>query len=317
MYIVLSDVAGDVFGKRSHDLCFFGRELGEGTLMGDGKDGYPIQKRAYTHRVKVGRLVEFSAVMIECVMSMILTVVLLRHMKISPLILAFFVHLSGFAQSIVKPGDALIRYDLIHPSHAFYRVVTTDTTGQVQYDFVNEDYLLVDTPRQQLVFARYRQVPPGSFSTDTSFTDFNLRPIRMHEIHYQRDVSFDMSFEDTLAHVKTTRKGVTSDKAYPMHQGYFEDNMIEYVLGYLDLRKGITYTLDDFHKDTPAPSDPYNITYVFDDVWKGPGDLALTCRVLHFKHGSAEGYVWIDGKTGQMLKEEAAYEGGGFVITLI
>jgi len=232
------------------------------------------------------------------------------------LVLALTAFLSH-AQTTIKPGDKSIRYDRIKPSHDFYRNVVTDTTGKVLYDFMMEDFTFIDTPAKHIVFARYRQVPAGQFSTDTSVTDLHLKPIRMHENHYQRNVSYDMRFGEAQASVKTTRKGVESTKNYPMKAGYFEDNMIEYIFGYLDLEKGVTYTLDNFNKDTPAPSDPYVLEYAFDDVWTNTPDHRVNCTVLRFTHGSANGYIWIDKSTHLMLKMIANFKLGRYVLTKI
>jgi hypothetical protein len=84
-----------------------------------------------------------------------------------------------------------------------------------------EDVTTIDTVNKHITFARSRQVPVGSFSTDTSVTDLFLEPIRMHEIHEQRKVSFYMSFSDNLASVKTIRNGVASVKNYPMQRYFF------------------------------------------------------------------------------------------------
>ena len=92
-----------------------------------------------------------------------------------------------------------------------------------------ENVCTVDTPSRRITFARFRQVPVGSFSTDTSVTGLDLKPYRMHEIHEQRHVSFEMEFDDQKAIVKTTRNGTATVKSYPMEGGYFEDNMIEYI----------------------------------------------------------------------------------------
>ena len=93
-----------------------------------------------------------------------------------------------------------------------------------------------------------------------------------------------------------------------MKSGYFEDNMIEYIFGYLDLKKGVSYIMDNFNKDTPAPSDPYIIEYAFDDIWELAPGHRLECRVLHFIHGDTVGYIWIDKSNNQMLKEEGVYK---------
>jgi hypothetical protein len=217
--------------------------------------------------------------------------------------------LGCYAQTVIKPGYKTIRYDLIKPSHDFYKYAGYDTTGKPTLEFMMEDVTTIDEEKKIITFARSRQVPVGSFSTDTSVTDLMFKPIRMHEIHYQRGVSYEMTFGDTQASVKTNRKGVETVKDYPMENGYFEDNMIEYIFGYLDLKLGIIYTLDNFNKDAPLPSDPYSIEYVFDDTWELAPGHRLDCRVFHFTHGLSKGYIWIDKINNQMLKEEVIYKG--------
>jgi len=219
------------------------------------------------------------------------------------------------AQVTIKPGDNIIHYDWIKPSHDFYRNQISDSTGKVIYDFMMEDFTSIDQVNKRITFSRSRQVPVGSFSTDTSVTNLLLKPIRMHEIHYQRNVTFDMIFGETQASVQTIRKGVSSVKNYPMKSGYFEDNMIEYIFGYLELKKGVIYTLDNFNKDTPAPSDPYQIEYAFDDVWNLAPGHQLYCTVLHFTHGGTSGYIWIDKSTHLALKTLANFKKGSYVLT--
>ena len=233
---------------------------------------------------------------------------------ILPLLLAGF---SAAAQNTIQPGDPTIRYDWIKPAHDFYRNTVIDSAGNIRYDFVMEDFTIIDSVRKQIVFARYRQVPPGSFSTDTSFTDLTLKPISMHEFFFQREVSFGMSFGDELASVTTTRKGVVSVKTYPMKRGYFENNMIEYIFGWLELKKGVTYALDNFNKDAPSPSEPYTVEYAFDDAWILGAGHKIDCRVIRFVHGSTTGYVWVDIASHQVLKEEANFKGGTYVMTKV
>src|ERR1700761_7578866 len=113
--------------------------------------------------------------------------------------------LIGYTQNVVRPGDKIIHYDLIKSSHDFYKNIITDTLGNIQYEFMMEDLTTVDATNKRITFARSRQVPIGSFSTDTSITDLSFKPIRMHEIHEQRKVSYDMLFADEKATVKTMR----------------------------------------------------------------------------------------------------------------
>jgi hypothetical protein len=225
--------------------------------------------------------------------------------------------LRGTAQNTIKPGDKIIRYDLIKPSHDFYKNVTTDTAGNILYEFMMEDVTTIDTVNKRITFARSRQVPVGSFSSDTSVTDLSLRPIRMHEVRYQRNVAFEMFFGDTQVIVKMVRKEETSVKNYPMKSGYFEDNMIEYIFGYLELKKGVTYVLDNFNKDAELPSDPYTIEYAFDDVWDLAAGQKLSCSVIHFIHGASSGYIWVDKSTHKAIKKSGSFKGGIFVITRV
>lgn len=224
---------------------------------------------------------------------------------------------AGYTQTIIRPGDKIIRQDLIKPSHDFYKAFGADTLGKINYEWVNDQVISIDSATGRITFARSRQVPVGSFSTDTSVTDRWFRPIGMHEVHVQRNVSFVMTFEERQARVETIRKGVASVKTYPMNSGYFEDNMIEYIFGYLDLQKGVVYRLDNFNKDTPSPSDPFTIEYTFDDLWILDAGGLLRCRVIHFIHGDKTGYIWIDKETRQMIKEVGTDQFGMFSITKI
>ena len=93
--------------------------------------------------------------------------------------------------------------------------------------------------------------------------------------------------------------------------------MIEYIWGYLELQKGITYRLDNFNKDTPSPSDPYTLEYVFDDVSRPAPDHQLNLTVLHFTHGRTSGYIWIDKSTHKVIKTIGRFKTGSYVITKV
>jgi hypothetical protein len=220
----------------------------------------------------------------------------------------------AIAQTMLQPGDRRIHPEWLKPTHDAYRTVVLDSTGHVRYDFIMDDFTIIDSAARQVIFARSRQVPPGSFSTDTSVTDLSFRPLRMHETHAREDVQFEMRFGDTVASVTTTRKGVPSSKTYPMKKGYFEDNMIEYIVGYLDLQKGVVYTLDNFNKDTPSPSDPFTLEYVFDDTWFVAADQQIPCLMLRFTHGATTGYIWVDKRTRQVLKEAGQFTNGSYIV---
>jgi hypothetical protein len=98
-----------------------------------------------------------------------------------------------------------------------------------------------------------------------------------------------------------------------MNAGYFEDNMIEYIFGYLKLTKGVTYTLDNFNEATGG-NDPYAIKYAFDDSLDLPGYEQLNCSVLSFTHGATTGFIWIDKRSHEMIKQLGQFKGGTYVV---
>jgi hypothetical protein len=238
------------------------------------------------------------------------------HMKriLALVLLAAIAHPVN-AQTPLKPGDRIIRYDWIKPSHSYYRNVISDSAGNVKYDFMMEDYTTVDQQKKQVIFARQRQIPAGYVEADTSVTDLHLKPVSMHEVHTPQNVSFEMTFADTLASVATTRAGKTSTMNYPMQSGYFEDNMIGYIWGYLELEKGIVYRIDNFNKDARSPSDPYTLEYAFDDVSRIAPDRELFCTVLRFTHGGTSGYIWIDKSTHATIKVIGRSRTGSYFLT--
>jgi hypothetical protein len=64
------------------------------------------------------------------------------------------------AQTPIKPGDKLLRYDWIKPSRDFDRCVISDTAGNVKYDFMMEAYTRIDTQKNKSFLpgnARFRR----------------------------------------------------------------------------------------------------------------------------------------------------------------
>ncbi|MDO3641843.1 hypothetical protein [Mucilaginibacter sp. L3T2-6] len=217
-----------------------------------------------------------------------------------------------YAQTI-RPGDNTIDYNVIRPSHQFYKNVTWDTSGNIKYEFMMENVIKIDSSKQRITFSRSRQVPVGFMSADTSVTDFSFRPVSMHEVHIQQKRTYEMSFSATAATVRKEFKGAVTNKTYPMNAGYFEDNMIEYIFGYLKIKRGVTYTLNNFN-EARGGNDPYTIKYVFDDSLDLPGYHQLNCSVLAFTHGGTTGLIWIGKNTREMIKQLGQFKGGTYVV---
>ncbi|MEO6869764.1 MAG: hypothetical protein ABI168_08975 [Ginsengibacter sp.] len=222
--------------------------------------------------------------------------------------------INSLAQSILKPGDPLIKTDWLQSSHDFYRNVITDTTGKLKYDFMMENICTVDTARGLISFARFRQVPVGNFSTDTSITDLNFKPVRMHEVHEQKQKAVEMVFDAQKVIVKKISNGKSIVQSYPMEPGYFEDNMIEYIFGCLQLERGKTYILNNFNTATHG-NDPFMLKYEFEDTLVPAADLKIICSVLQFTHGATSGYIWIDKNSHKILKTLGRSKGYNYILT--
>jgi len=229
------------------------------------------------------------------------------------LLLITLLFTGGVYSQTIRPGDNTIDYTLIRPAHQFYKNVTWDTLGNIKYEFMMENVIAIDSAKQRITFSRSRQIPVGFMSADTSVTDFSFRPISMHEVHIQQKRTYEMTFSESAATVRKEFKGIITNKTYPMNAGYFEDNMVEYIFGYLKLKKGVAYTLDNFNEATGG-NDPYTIRYAFDDSLDLPGYEQLNCSVLSFTHGATIGLIWIDKKTHDMIKQLGQFKGGTYVV---
>jgi len=79
-----------------------------------------------------------------------------------------------------------------------------------------------------------------------------------------------------------------------MTMGYFDDNIVEELAGFLPIAPGKKYHLEAFRYESENGINPYDIEYVFDHVLKTTTESSVHCRVLHYVNGYTGGYIWID-----------------------
>jgi hypothetical protein len=218
--------------------------------------------------------------------------------------------LTAQAQTQITIGSNLLRSDLITSSHQYFKAYATDSLGNIQDEWINEQAIIVDRGHNTITFARNRQVPLGYFMQDTSVTNLSFKPLYMHEMHNKQQVYFVMDFGDTLATVTKYKNGQNAGVSnFPLSSGYVEDNMIEYLYPYLDLQKGVVYHMTNFNKDVPNGFSNVSVEYSFDDILTA-GTGHVSCRVLRIVNGGYWGYVWIDKATRDVIREIGFFKNG-------
>jgi len=95
-----------------------------------------------------------------------------------------------------------------------------------------------------------------------------------------------------------------------MPEGYFDDNSIWDILGYISFKKGIRYQLDCYGTDTHTQvSIPFEIEYIFDEDQEQSGSV-ISNMVLKVTNPGSTAYVWINKKTH--LTTKAFGQGKGY-----
>jgi len=60
--------------------------------------------------------------------------------------------------------------------------------------------------------------------------------------------------------------------------------------------------------------DPYTLEYVFDDTWFVAADREIPSAMIRFTHGATTGYIWVDQRTRQVLKQAGQFKNGSYVV---
>jgi hypothetical protein len=224
-----------------------------------------------------------------------LTIILLFTITISGLTAGAQVHLNAY--------DKSIRYDLIKPEHSMRKVTWFDTAGNVTRELVVDHVTKIDTADNEIDFINSVQYAPGKLLIDSSIDNYSgsARYIlaTMPSTKYEFIKYLPASVE---AH--NIIKGVSSSKTTPMSEGYFDDNSIWDILGYIPFKKGIKYQLDCYGTDTHTQvSIPFEIEYLFDEDNHEPSGAVINSMVLRVSNPDSSHYIWINKKTHLLIKD--------------
>ncbi len=211
------------------------------------------------------------------------------------------------AQMVLKANDPSIRYDLIKPAHTFSKVIIFDSAGNKKMEFVNESVIAINEQTHLITFSRYRQVPLGRIGIDSSI--ISPAPVSMHFLDNPLKYELNVTFKPVTVEVRSFIKGVHNNEVFKMTEGYFDDNILEDICGYLPFKKGIKYNLDCFRYESKTSKgiNRYQIEYLFDDYLGGEKGMNDECKVLSFVNGYEKGYLWIDKVSKELVKEVATF----------
>jgi hypothetical protein len=237
------------------------------------------------------------------------------RLKIMLLLVIAIDGLTAGAQIHLNAHDKSIRYDLIKPEHSFRKVTYFDTAGNVIRELVVDHLTRIDTTHNEIDFINSVQYAPGKLLIDSSIDNYSgsARYIlaTIPSTKYEFIKYFPASVE---AH--NIANGVSAAKTTVMSEGYFDDNSLWDILGYIPFKKGIRYQLDCYGTDTHTQvSIPFEKEYIFDEDNREPGGNVVNSMVLKVSKPKSTNYVWINKKTHLLIKESA--KGKGYAFTMV
>jgi hypothetical protein len=203
----------------------------------------------------------------------------------------------------IKATDPGIRYDLIQPGIDAVKGVEYDSVGNKIRTFISKSYIAVDKSSGLIKLTRIGIVDPGIMYIDTSF--INVAPVEMHSIDYPASKELHVKFEESRVTVTSLINGGNNMQVYTMPAGYFDDNILVDIIGYLPIEKEVTYTMDAFRFESVKTNglNHYEVQYVHDDYLPDGDNKSSSCKVLYYKNGDSSGYIWIDKSSRKVLKQ--------------
>jgi hypothetical protein len=229
----------------------------------------------------------------------------LSKIKISLLLVFAICSLTAGAQIHLDATDKSIRYDLVKPEHSLYKITSFDSLGNVTREYVDDHVTIIDTARKEIDFINSVPFAPGRLLIDSSIDNYSgsaryilaTYPSTKHEF---------IKYLPTSVEANNTIKGINTAKITPMTQGYFDDNSIWDILGFIQFKKGVTYNLDCYGTDTHTQvSIPYQVEYLFDERSQAPGGAVVDAMVLKVSYSGSTDYLWYDKKTHLFIRESA------------
>ena len=230
------------------------------------------------------------------------------------IILALAIALKGLtacAQVHLNAHDKSIRYDLAKPEHSLRKVTWFDSAGNVTREMVLDHVTKIDSAHNEIDFIN-SGLYAGKILIDSSIDNYSGSARYILATMPSTKYEF-IKYLPTTVEAHNIVKGVSSNKTTAMPEGYFDDNSLWDILGYIPYKKGIKYQLDCYGTDTHTQVlIPFEIEYLFDENYREPSGTVVDAMVLKVSNPESSNYVWINKKTHVMIKDLGQGKGYSF-----
>lgn len=219
---------------------------------------------------------------------------------------------SSYAQNLIRSGDKSINHSLIRKGYTSYKITIYDSLGTARGDVLKMDYLSIDTANNLLTRAQHVFYPGGFIKLDSTIADLKtLAPLRMRMVTTPPNMQMDLTFNEKSVHAVVNRNNVLKDTVHTMEPGYFDSNLIEYVIGLLPFKEGFSASLNAYTFEQDG-MDPFKVEYLGKDV------LPVTkgfCNLVKVSSGKISSFIWYEAQTGILIKYVHPFKGGYMVMT--
>jgi hypothetical protein len=210
--------------------------------------------------------------------------------------------LTASAQIHLNAHDKSIRYDLIRPEHSLHKVTFFDTAGNVKEELVVDHVTKIDTIHSEIDFINSVRFASGKILIDSSIDNYAGSARYILATIPSTKYEF-IKYLPTSVEAYNIIKGISTTKTTAMSEGYFDDNSIWDILGYIPFKKGIEYQLNCYGTDTHTQvSIPFQIEYLFDENNREPGGTIINSMVLKVSNPESTYYLWINKRTHLQIK---------------
>lgn len=204
------------------------------------------------------------------------------------------------AQVPLRANDPIIRYDLIRPAHFHEKITVFDSTGQATAEWLSEHVIQIDTPRHQFLFIRFTPYSIGRFVIDSCWNN-DSGPIHYSLSSYPATRTESHVFHPASVTAHMNRRGTIRDTTVNMPNGYIDDTSVWELFGFMELKKGVRYSLNCYGSDKLVPL-LYTVEYSMDDYLPGVGGESRHCRVIDVSYEDNDWHLWIDPQSHRTIK---------------
>jgi hypothetical protein len=219
------------------------------------------------------------------------------------------------AQTRIRPGDAAINHALIKQGANTYKITIFDDQGKVKKDIRKVEETIIDTVKGNVIRIQTNYFSDGLVLIDSAVANLKtLAPERMRMITTPASpMKMRLSFRERSVHAAAYRNNIWEEGIHRMEPGYFDSNIIEYIIGLLPYKKGLSFVLNAYTYEENG-LETFDVEYLGEDVLPGtPGFCYLVKITGSGKQQS--GYAWYEVSTGIIQKCVFRLGNGLFVMT--